>query len=265
MAARVRALVPGALLLRWIARGAITSALVVAATVGVPYLWNALPALPERTAPAESKPAVATVVRKPAGSLRVSSTPAGARVLVDGKARGVTPLDLTDLSPGRHEVALQSSAGSVKRTVTVAANATVTIDEAIFSGFVTVYSPFEVTVSEGERVLRADDRQQIMLPPGTHELRMVNRALDYDVVRRVEVTPGEATSLQLSPVPSTLTVTSASAAEVWLDGTRLGEAPVNAAPVPIGVHEILVRRAGGGERRFSVTVGTKPFTLNADF
>ena len=248
-------------LLRRLARGTIAGALAAAAVVGGRSLWRALPALPaETSAPEPTVPAAG----KATGSLHVISTPAGARVVVDGRTRGVTPVDLTDLSPGRHEVALQSDAGSVKRTVTVAANATVTLEEAIFSGFVTVYAPFDVTVSEGGRVLRADDRQQIMLPPGAHDLRISNRALDYEVVRRVEIKPGEATTLQLAPAPSPLTVTAAEAAEVWLDGTRLGETPLTAA-VPLGIHEVLVKRAAGGERRYTVTIGARPVTLTVDF
>jgi hypothetical protein len=128
-----------------------------------------------------------------------------------------------------------------------------------------VYAPFDVTVSEKGRVLRADDRQQIMLPPGAHELRVFNRALAYDVVRRVEVRPGEAVNLQLTPDPSALTVTAAEAAEVWVDGTRLGDTPLNAAPIPLGIHDIVVKRSGGGERRFTVTVGSKPVTMNVVF
>jgi hypothetical protein len=174
-------------------------------------------------------------------------------------------LSLADLSPGRHDVALQSSAGSVQRTVNVSATAPITIDEAIFSGFVTVYAPFDVTVSEGGRVLRADERQQIMLPPGPHDLRVANRALGYDVVRRVVVAPGENANLRLTPDPALLTVTAAEAADVWLDGTRLGDTPLTSAPVALGVHEVLVRRASGGERRFTITFGTKPVTLNVVF
>jgi PEGA domain-containing protein len=249
---------------RWLARGAIAAAVVASAAVAGPRLWLALPARPVRTAPAPLKPSAA-IAKKPAGSLRVGSTPPGARVLVDGKARGVTPVNLTDLSPGRHEIALQSDAGSVTRTVTVAANTTTAIDEAIFSGFVTVYAPFDVTVSEGGRVLRADDHHQIMLAPGAHELRVTNRSLAYDAVRRIVVEPGESTNLQLTPDPSTLTVTASEAAEVWVDGTRLGDTPLTAAPIPLGIHELVVRRAAGGERHFTVTIGAKPFALAVDF
>jgi hypothetical protein len=250
---------------RWLTRGALAAAGLAALVVGGRFLWNAIPDRPARTALVEP----AKVTPKPAaiatGSLRVTSTPSGARVLVDGKPRGVTPLNLTDLSTGRHEVTLQSDAGSVQRTVTVTTTAATVVDEAIFSGFVTVYAPFDVTVSEKGRVLRADDRHQIMLPPGAHELRVFNRALAYDVVRRVEVKPGGATNLQLTPDPSALTVTAAETAEVWVDGSRIGDTPLNAAPIPLGIHDIVVKRAGGGERRFTVTVGTKPVTLNVAF
>jgi hypothetical protein len=238
----------------------------------------AAPARPARTTSAASKPATADPVaaRKPAaadapagrksvGSLRVTSTPPGADVLVDGKARGVTPLTIADLSAGRHELALRSDAGTAHRTVTVNANETALVDEAIFSGFITIYSPFDLTVTENGRVLRADDRHQIMLPAGAHELRFTNRALAYETVRQVEVKPGEATNLQLTPDPSLLTVTATDAAEVWLDGARLGDTPLNGAPVPLGSHDILVRRAAGGERRFAVTIGAKPFTLHVEF
>ena len=254
---------------RWLTRGALTAALaaalLAALVVGGRWLWNAIPESPKRTAVVSPAKVTPTPPVPATGSLRVGSTPPGARVLVDGKPRGVTPLNLTDLSPGRHEVTLQSDAGSVKRTVTVSTTAATVIDEAIFSGFVTVYAPFDVTVSEKGRVLRADDRHQIMLPPGAHELRVFNRALAYDVVRRVEVKPGEALNLQLTPDPSSLSVTATEAAEVWVDGSRLGDTPLNAAPIPLGIHDIVVKRAAGGERRFTVTAGTKPVTLNVVF
>lgn len=241
-------------------------ALGAAAFVGVRYLWKTVPTLTTRTAvvePTDVRPSAAG--RKATGGLRVSSTPAGAKVVVDAKARGVTPLTLTDLTPGRHEVVLESDAGTVHRTVRVAANETVEMSESIFSGWLVVYAPFEVVIVEGGRVLQPDGRNQIMLPPGIHALRLANRTLAYEAVERVEVKPGEGTTLRLTPPPSTLTVTASEAAEVWLDGARVGETPLNAAPVPLGTHDVVVKREAGGERRFTVTIGANPFTLDVDF
>jgi len=203
--------------------------------------------------------------RKPSGELHVNSTPAGAQVLVDGKARGVTPLALADVTQGRHEVTLVSSAGTLRREVRIVAGETAVLDEAIFSGFVTVYSPFEVAIDENGHVLRADASNQVMLPAGVHDLRLTNRALGYETVARVEIKPGEAANVRLTPGPSHLTVTATEAAEVWVDGARVGDTPLTAAAVALGTHEVLVKRAAGGERRFTVTVGVNPFTLNVDF
>ena len=276
VAAAVRAF--GPTVVRWRVHGTVAVVLGAAAFVAVRYVWKTAPTSMTRTAVIEPthvgptaegpKPTdvrTSAAGRNATGGLHVESTPAGARVVVDAKARGVTPLTLAGLTPGRHQVVLESGAGTVHRTVEIAANETAEMNESIFMGWLVVYAPFEVVIVEGGRVLRPDERNQIMLPPGIHELRLANRELAYEAVQRVEVKPGEVTPLRLTPPSSTLTVTASEAADVWLDGARLGEAPLNAAPVPLGTHEVVVKREAGGERRFTVTIGANPFTLNVDF
>jgi len=245
---------------------AAAAALLAVGGAGVKYVWQAAATSKARVAAFEPAAAPAqTTTRTAMGGLRVTSTPAGAEVLVNGKSRGVTPLTLADLPAGRYTIDLKSTAGAVRRTVTVAADMTAEIDELIFSGWLAVYSPFDVAITEGNRTLRLDDHNQIMLPPGRHALRLVNRALGYEAVRQVELKPGELLTLSVTPPPSTMTVTATEAAEVWLDGKRVGETPLNAMPVDLGTHEIVVKRAAGGERRFTVAVTVSPFTLNVDF
>lgn len=251
---------------RWLPWLVAIAVLIAAAVFAGPSVLNKASALMTRAATVEERRPQPPAARKSTGALTITSTPAGAQVTVDGKARGVTPLELADVSPGRHEIALTSDSGSVHRTVTVSAGNTATVDEAIFSGWVAVYSPIEITISEGGRVLRPDDRNQVLLPPGAHQLRFSNKALGYDSAERVEVKPGEGTTVRLNPPSSTLSVTATEAAEVLVDGTRIGDAPLSGVPATLGTHEIVVRRAGGGaERRFTVTVGVAPFTLNVDF
>ena len=243
------------------------NAIVAAALTGGRLVRNVLPTRSPRPAktPAVEPTPVAEAAAAPApGSLRVKSTPPGAEVLVDGTPRGVTPLTIGDLIPGRHDVVLKAEGGTVERTVTVASNQTAAIDQATFSGFVTVHAPFTVAVSKGGRALRADDRHQIVLPAGPHELRLTNTAVGYDAVRQVVVKPGKSTRLEVVPEAS-LTVTATAPAEVWLDGTRLGDTPLNGAPVPLGLHQIVVKRTAGGERVFTVTIGAKPLLLHVDF
>ena len=258
----------------WLARIAVAAAAVGAAAFAWSYFSG-----PSTSTPATSSAATSTArtaaaakdapakpdARKGTGSLKVESTPAGAQVTVDGKARGATPLTLSDLQAGKHEVILKSDAGTVHRTVTVAANQTQSLDEQIFSGWVTVYSPFEVAIAEGSRVLRPDDRNQFMLPPGIHELRLMNKALAYDAVLQVDVKPGEGTNVRLTPPPSAITVNAPEASDVTIDGTRAGETPLTNVSIPLGTHDIVVRRANGAEKRYTITIGTKPYTLNVEF
>ena len=104
-----------------------------------------------------------------------------------------------------------------------------------------------------------------MLPPGIHELRVTNKALAYEAVLQVDVKPGEGANVRLTPPPSSLTVTAPDAADVIVDGTRAGDAPLTAFPVALGTHDIVVRRPNGSEKRYTITVGVKPYTLNAEF
>ena len=252
---------------RWLARAVAAALLIGAVVVGGKYLSNAISTVRTRDAVVAPRPVTSApgARGRPAGELRVNSTPAGAQVLVDGKARGVTPLVIPELSPGRHAVTLIGGGGTVRRDVRITAGETAVVEEAIFSGWVTVYSPFEVAVAEGGRVLRLDARNQVMLPAGVHELRLTNSALDYETVARVEVKPGEAANVRLTPEPSRLTVTATEPADVWIDGARFGETPLNGVTVTLGTHEVVVKRAAGGERRFTVIIGVSPFTLNVEF
>jgi hypothetical protein len=199
------------------------------------------------------------------GSLRVESTPPGAQVIVDGKARGVTPLSIADLPAGAHTLELASAEGTVRRTIAIAANKTTAIAESIFAGWVAVHAPFDVAATEGTRALRADERGQILLPPGPHDLRLVNRTLAYDQVHHVEVKPGEIAQLAVPLPRSTLSVTANEPAEVWVDGVRIGSTPLADAPVDVGTRDIVVKRAAGGERKVTVTVTMKPYALAVDF
>jgi len=256
---------------KWLPRVAAVAALGAVVVAGVKYGPSLIPATttkPKPAEPARTKAAPAAAPAAPArrtGTLSVKSTPDAAQVLVDGKPRGVTPLTLSDISPGKHDVVLRSAAGTVRRSVTVAANGTAEIEEAIFSGWISVLSPFEVEIAEGGRVLRPDERSQIMLPPGTHDLRFSNKTLGYDATRQVEVKPGEATTIRLTPEPCLVTVTTNEPAEVLIDGRRIGDAPLLGVGVPLGTHELVVHRLAGGERRYTVTLGTAPYTLHVDF
>src|SRR5690606_32451043 len=61
------------------------------------------------------------------GRLSIASTPTGANVLVNGQPRGVTPLELSDIEPGEHEIVLELDGRRVRQAVSVTGGATTTV------------------------------------------------------------------------------------------------------------------------------------------
>jgi PEGA domain-containing protein len=198
------------------------------------------------------------------GRLVVNSDPAGSRVLVDGKDRGITPLTLDDVPVGSHAVLIQNDQGSVQRTVVIATDRPVQLSESIYAGLLKVFAPFDLQITESGRALRLDDQNQVMMPSGRHELQIENRAFGYRQVTRVQVEPGVTTSLSVVPPPSALSVTSTIPATVEVDGEPAGGTPLNDAAIKLGTHEIVVRSAAG-DRRFTKAVTVAPVRIDVDF
>jgi hypothetical protein len=71
--------------------------------------------------------ALAAAGRHETGHFKLTSTPAGARVTIDGKDIGATPAE-GDLSPGDHELAVAFGARSVTRMITIRRGETATLD-----------------------------------------------------------------------------------------------------------------------------------------
>src|SRR5688572_3540505 len=61
------------------------------------------------------------------GSIDVTSDPVGALVTIDGKPRGRSPVVISNLTPGTHEVSIAANGTAFTRTVTVTAGTTSTV------------------------------------------------------------------------------------------------------------------------------------------
>jgi hypothetical protein len=136
------------------------------------------------------------------GALSVNSNPVGAKVSVDGRSYGVTPITIPDLPAGRRRVVLESSAGTVRRDVTIEPDGTATLDEAIFSGWIAVFAPIELQIFEGSRLIGTTDNSRILVPPGHHSLTLVNKELGVRLPRAVDVAPGQVVPINITDVPT---------------------------------------------------------------
>jgi hypothetical protein len=228
-----------------------------------PMVMARIGSLTAQSPPPIEKPA--PVAAPGSGQLMVRSDPTGARVSVDGKPLGVTPLDIDGLSSGRHTVVIETDQGSVRRTVAIVAGKPTLVSESIYAGFLKVFAPFELQITDGSRAIRLDDQSQVMLPPGSYQLQMENAALGFRETRRVDVNPGQTSTLSIVPPPSSLSVTSNAPAVVLIDGQQVGATPLANHPIALGTRDIVVRSQSGQERRFTRQVTVAPVQVAAEF
>ena len=207
------------------------------------------------------------------GQLQVQSQPTGARVQVDGVDRGVAPVTVSSLTPGDHEVVLQSPAGSFKQVVSVQAGGTASIVAPIggdaasgpVSGWVTVQSPVSVEIREGGKLLGTSEADRVMMAAGRHELQIVNPMLGYAVTRVVQVPAGKTAPIKVDLPNGVVNLNASPWAEVFIDGKRVGETPLGNLSVPIGPHEVVFRNPELGEKRHAISVSlAAPLRLSVD-
>jgi len=206
------------------------------------------------------------------GQLLVRTEPAGAKVSVDGVARGVSPVTVAALPPGEHAVQVDSDLGSVKQTVVVEAGNTASLtvplggaDGAPVSGWLAVSAPGELQIFENKRLIGTTQAERMMVSAGRHELELVNEAIGYRAVRTVQVTAGKVTPVKIEFPKGTMALNAVPWADVWVDGEKVGETPIGNLQVTIGTHDIVFRNPDLGEQRHKVTVTlTAPARLSVD-
>jgi eukaryotic-like serine/threonine-protein kinase len=194
------------------------------------------------------------------GRLSVVTDPPGARVFVDGRPHGLSPVTVADLAAAQHRVTVATDNGSLERMVSVAAGSTASVMFSLpkvsgpVGGWLAVTAPFEVDIVEGEDVIGRAGATRIMLTTGRHSIVLTNRDLGYEEARTVEIAPGKTTAIQVNPPNAQVSVNARPWAEIVLDGASVGQTPIANMLVPIGSHEVIFRHPGLAEVRQTVIV-----------
>ncbi len=202
--------------------------------------------------------------------IHVDSPTPGDTVLLDGKAIGVTPLDVPLTSPdsvvqvvprGKETAALETGRPPVIPAVAPSAvgasNGTRTDARPLPSsdaargatGGVRVVSPIALQVMAGKEFLGSSDQGPVFTAPGARDLDFVNNTVGFRTTQRVQVEAGQVVAVRIDPPNGTLTVTAQPSAQVWIDGRRVGDTPISNLPISLGEHEIVFKNPKLGERR----------------
>ena len=204
------------------------------------------------------------------GRLSIQSSPVGATVLLDGQPRGVTPLELPDVSSGDHELVLDIKGQRVRQMVTVATGITTSVNLPITAtpaieaagmfpaaapttGTLFVKAPFEMQIFEGETLLGLTG-SRLELAPGPHSLEIVSETLSFRSPTTVEIVAGKTSRVPVVLPKGTANLNATPWAEVWVDGEKVGETPLGNLALTIGPHEIVFKHPELGEQAHAATV-----------
>ncbi len=205
------------------------------------------------------------------GGISVVTTPPGARVSVDGQARGVSPLTIADLTAGEHRIAVDSTATSAARVVSVRPGTTTAVVFAMTgeagpaAGWLTLAAPFDVEIREGNEVIGVSATSRIMLAAGRHDVTLVNASLDFAAPARIDISPGRVTTFRLDPPSVGVNINARPWADVSIDNADAGQTPIANLPLAIGTHQVVFRHPQLGERRQTIVVkGSGPNRVSVD-
>jgi hypothetical protein len=204
--------------------------------------------------------AAAPVAVAKSGSLHVQADVPGLSIEIDGIDRGRSPLTVPNLTPGEHQVVVRGDQRVTRRTVSIKAGETMTLvlsppaTGVAAPGWLSVTAPIVMQLRQDGKVIATTESDRVMLPSGEHEIEIANDTIGFRESRKITVAPGKTAEIAVTLPPAALSINAQPWAEVWVDGTKIGETPIANLTVTPGSHEVLFRHPQLGERRETVVV-----------
>lgn len=121
-------------------------------------------------------------------------------------------------------------------------------------GGIRLSSPIQIQVVEGERILGSSAGGPIVTTPGRHELDFINTAMGYRSHQTVDIKPGRIVAMTIVPPDGRISVNAMPWAQVWINGSSVGDTPIANLPLAVGEHRITFRHPQLGEQTRTVVV-----------
>lgn len=177
------------------------------------------------------------------GRLVVSSVPSGAKILIDGKEMGDTPMQLLAILIGNHTLRLEKEGcAPLAKTITIEEGKTLTLNETLDTGRSVVVK----TDRSGDKIYVDGDfvgetPRETPLGFGHHTIRVVRNGVKVE--KEVDIKESTRNGLDLVfEFGRLITIrTDHDGDVVMVDGNRVGYSPVN-VDLPEGRHNIRAER-----------------------
>lgn len=196
------------------------------------------------------------------GYVDINTDPAGAQVVLDGEARGRSPVSLDEVAPGEHVLIVEQGAARLERRFTLGPAERLSIYVPL-AGWLSVRSRVPLDVVDRGRSVGSSAAGRLLVPAGRRRLQFVNPEFGINTMQDVVIMAGQSANLNFPLSDGVLSVTADVPAEVWVDGQSVGKTPTGNVSAPIGEHEVLVSNPTWGDQRLTVIVGLgSPTRLN---
>jgi len=117
----------------------------------------------------------------------------------------------------------------------------------------TFVAPIELQIYEGEKHLGSTVGPVAILE-GTHNVELSNTAVGFVAREVVSVKPGELTTRTIRMPNGKLSVNAVPWADVWIDGTSVGQTPLANLAVAVGEHTVVFKHPELGEQQMAALV-----------
>ncbi|MBO4464090.1 MAG: PEGA domain-containing protein [Prevotella sp.] len=187
---------------------------------------------------------------KPAfGSITITSSVAGANILLDGNATNkTTPCTLEGVPSGQHTITIQKDKYSPRQqSVTVEDGQTAQLSLSLDARFARV----SITTLEGAQIycngeLKGKTRHVEDLMEGYYDIE-ARLAHHKAITKQIQVKVGQAQEITINPTPiyGSLDVTSTPHdADVTIDGKQYGKTPLTVEQLLEGGHQVVLSKEG---------------------
>jgi hypothetical protein len=216
------------------------------------------PPLLTHAAAAKTSSEITTRVSTARGRLVISSQPVGADIIINGRSHGRTPRTI-GVAPGEYALVLKRGEAEVRQRVVVAGGATVSVvaplqPGSVAAGWLSVVSAIDLDIFERGVLVGSSRTPRLLLEAGSHTLEFVNEEMGFRGSQEVKIQSGTAARIDVALPMSTIHVNAVPWAEVWIDGTLVGQTPLGNHPIAIGPHRIVFRHPLLGEKAFETVV-----------